>query len=216
MNIFLLTILSLILRSTCFAGAFTAGKYTLISNTSSSKTYQPLYAKRKFKINTNLSGDVSSDGLLADRKISQEKRIVATVTVKSNLGVPSKTKMSSKTKNSNSAGKKVPAWKAKKTENLAKQRNGDVDSTRILAGLVLPEDQDVQIKVAKRGNKNVTLVRGLTSAMEDRKKLLKELKSKLGGGGTMIEGVLELQGAHGDKTLEMLKKKGFSKVQLLK
>ena len=107
-------------------------------------------------------------------------------------------------------------WKAKKTENLEKQRNGDVDSALILVGLALHEDQDVQMKVAKRGSKNATVVRGLTSAMEDRKKLLKELKSKLGGGGTMIEGVLELQGAHGDKTLEMLKKKGFSKVQLLK
>ena len=45
-------------------------------------------------------------------------------------------------------------------------------------------------KVSKRGNKQVTIVRGMTSPMDDRKKLLKEMKRKLGGGGSMIEGVV--------------------------
>ena len=109
----------------------------------------------------------------------------------------------------------MPAWKDQKADNLAKLRNGGVDSTS-QTGTVLPADMDVQIKVAKRGGKNITLVRGLMSAMEDRIKILKEMKSKLGGGGAMIDGVLELQGAHGDKTLEILRKKGFSNAKLLK
>jgi translation initiation factor 1 (eIF-1/SUI1) len=66
-----------------------------------------------------------------------------------------------------------------------------VDST-LQAGISLVGDQDVQIVEAKRGAKRVTLLQGLTSTMEDRKKLLKELKSKLGGGGAMIEGVVSL------------------------
>eukprot|EP00571_Detonula_confervacea_P003472 CAMPEP_0172329070 /NCGR_PEP_ID=MMETSP1058-20130122/60686_1 /TAXON_ID=83371 /ORGANISM="Detonula confervacea, Strain CCMP 353" /LENGTH=212 /DNA_ID=CAMNT_0013046219 /DNA_START=675 /DNA_END=1313 /DNA_ORIENTATION=+ len=212
MNNFCL-LLALVLQSACFAAAFTAAKPTsLTTNTIPSTNFRPLHAKRKFTINTDLSGDVSSDGLLADRKKEQEKRAAAKAAVKSNLG---RTGNNNKKKSSSAGKAAVPAWKAKKAETLAKQRNGDVDST-FQSGSTLPQDQNVQIKVAKRGNKNVTLVRGLTSGMEDRKKLLKELKSKLGGGGAMIDGVLELQGAHGEKTLEMLKKKGFSDAKLTK
>ena len=50
----------------------------------------------------------------------------------------------------------------------------------------------------------------MTLPMKDRKVLLKEMKAKLGGGGTVVDGVLELQGSHTDRVLEMLKKKGYS------
>jgi len=46
--------------------------------------------------------------------------------------------------------------------------------------------------------------------MKDRKLLLKEMKATLGGGGTMVEGVLELQGSHSDRILDILKSKGYS------
>lgn len=49
----------------------------------------------------------------------------------------------------------------------------------------------------------------MTSPMDDRKKILKEMKSKLGGGGSMIDGVLEIQGGHADKVVTMLKAKGY-------
>jgi translation initiation factor 1 (eIF-1/SUI1) len=156
-----------------------------VSRTLYAKNSFEVQAKQKFKINTNISGNVSSDGLLADKKKEQEKQIEARSAVKSNLGVSRKKKMSS---NSGSAGdsKKKLSMKAQK---LAEQRNGSLDST-LQAGLSRPEDQDVQVQVAKRGSKQVTLVRGLTDAMDNRKTLLKEMKSKLGGGGAMIEGVV--------------------------
>jgi len=71
-------------------------------------------------------------------------------------------------------------------------------------------------KVSKRGNKQVTVVRGMTCPIDDRKIILKEMKRKLGGGGSIIDGVLELQGAHGDKILELLRKKGYSKGKIVK
>jgi len=145
-----------------------------------------LQAKQKFKINTNVSGDVSSDGLLADKKKEQLKNAASRSAVESNLGVSNKRKMPSNS-GSIGGGKKL----SKKAQNLAEQRKGDVDST-LQAGISLVGDQDVQIVEAKRGAKRVTLLQGLTSTMEDRKKLLKELKSKLGGGGAMIEGVVSL------------------------
>jgi translation initiation factor 1 (eIF-1/SUI1) len=137
-----------------------------------------LSAKQKIKINTNISGDISSDGLLADKKQEQKERTAARAAIKSNLGVSTKKKR---------VTEKVPS--SKKADKLAKQRNGSVDS-RFQAGLAVPEDQQVQVQVQTRGNKKVTLIRGLTSPMEDRKNLLKELRKSLGGGGTMVEGVV--------------------------
>ena len=51
--------------------------------------------------------------------------------------------------------------------------------------------------------------------MKDRKVLLKEMKAKRGGGGTVVDGVLELQGSHTDRVLEMLKKKGYSSAKIV-
>lgn len=167
----------------CFGNAF-IGNFAGTTFRPPSCSTCELYAKRKFKINTNISGDVSSDGLLREKKELQEKINAARSKVESNLGVSPKKKMSS-----NSGGGGGTKKLSKKAEKLAKQRNGDVDSS-LQAGLSVPEDQDVQIQIAKRGSKQVTIVRGLTSPMEDRKKLLKEIKKKLGGGGSMIEGVV--------------------------
>lgn len=54
------------------------------------------------------------------------------------------------------------------------------------------------------------MVQGMTLPFKERKVLLKEMKTMLGGGGALVEGVLELQGSHSDKILEYLKSKGYS------
>ena len=56
---------------------------------------------------------------------------------------------------------------------------------------------------------------GMTLPMKDRKVLLKEMKAKLGGGGTVVDGVLELQGSHADKILDILKSKGYSQAKVV-
>ena len=55
----------------------------------------------------------------------------------------------------------------------------------------------------------------MTLPMKDRKVLLKEMKGKLGGGGTVVDGVLELQGSHSQKVLEVLKSKGYSSAKIV-
>jgi translation initiation factor 1 len=55
--------------------------------------------------------------------------------------------------------------------------------------------------------------RGMTSPTDDRKKLLKEMKSKFGVGGTLVDGVLEIQGSFAVQAVEILKKNGYSKAQ---
>lgn len=61
------------------------------------------------------------------------------------------------------------------------------------------------------------MVQGMTLlSFNERKVLLKEMKSNLGGGGALVEGVLELQGSHSDKILEYLKSKGYSGAKVVK
>lgn len=54
----------------------------------------------------------------------------------------------------------------------------------------------VRLDRNRRGGKSVTVVEGLLLPVEDSEKLLKELKAKLGTGGTVKNGVLEIQGNH--------------------
>jgi translation initiation factor 1 len=58
----------------------------------------------------------------------------------------------------------------------------------------------------RRYGKDVTLVEGLDS---DQKEIMKKLKSKLACGGTVKDGVIELQGAHVPRTKDILVKLGF-------
>jgi translation initiation factor 1 len=52
----------------------------------------------------------------------------------------------------------------------------------------------------------MTLVEGLDS---DQKEIMKKLKAKLACGGTVKDGVIELQGQHVNRAKEMLVKMGF-------
>lgn len=109
--------------------------------------------KKKIVINTNLTGvdNLSSDGILTERKEEQKEAQKSRDSVSSNLGVTQRRKMSS------SQSEKKLSTKAKK---LMDQRtaNGAIDGT-LQAGLALPEDQQLQVQEAKRGNKQVTIVR---------------------------------------------------------
>jgi translation initiation factor 1 len=59
-----------------------------------------------------------------------------------------------------------------------------------------------------RGGKGVTVVRGLGLAEADLVALGKKLKAACGVGGTAKDGVIELQGDHRDRVLELLKAQG--------
>jgi hypothetical protein len=53
--------------------------------------------------------------------------------------------------------------------------------------------------------------RGMTSPMDNCKNLLKEMKNKFGVGGTLADGVLEIQGSFAVEAVEILKKNGCDK-----
>lgn len=61
-----------------------------------------------------------------------------------------------------------------------------------------------------RKGKGVTLISGLSLDDKALKKLEKRLKAKCGSGGTVKNGVIEIQGDHRDLVVDELKKEGFT------
>lgn len=109
------------------------------------------------------------------------------------------------------AGRKPSPKDVKKTK-LAKQRAGGETATGIVVTGTPRDKQAVRVEMAQRGQKQVTMIRGLEVDIEARKELLKYLKGKLGGGGTIdpASGTVEVQGAHGEKVVAFLLNEGFS------
>ncbi len=60
-----------------------------------------------------------------------------------------------------------------------------------------------------RAGKGVTLVKGLALEVSALNELGKLLKTACGSGGTVKDGVIEVQGDHVDRVMEALKAKGF-------
>ena|SRR6266498_3532012 len=60
-----------------------------------------------------------------------------------------------------------------------------------------------------RHGSSVTLVKNLVLSQEDMKELAKRLKQVCGSGGTVKDGIIEIQGEHREKIAEELKKIGY-------
>jgi translation initiation factor 1 len=61
-----------------------------------------------------------------------------------------------------------------------------------------------------RGGKAVTLVRGLALDAASLVKLAQQLKTSCGSGGTVKDGVIEVQGDHCEKVMAVLKAQGHA------
>ena len=64
-----------------------------------------------------------------------------------------------------------------------------------------------------RGGKTVTLVRGLALAPDALAALGKRLRSACGSGGTVKDGVVEVQGDHADRVVALLQAEGIGNVK---
>lgn len=76
---------------------------------------------------------------------------------------------------------------------------------------VAPGDGVVRVarETKGRGGKCVTTVRGVPLAAEALEDLARRLKAACGAGGTVKEGVIEIQGDHGQVLAERLAKEGW-------
>ncbi len=76
-------------------------------------------------------------------------------------------------------------------------------------------DQVLRIHLVRRkGNKEVTLVKGFEGSTEDLKALGKMLKTKCGGGGTVKNGEILIQGNHREKVRQLLIDEGYRNTKL--
>ena len=61
-----------------------------------------------------------------------------------------------------------------------------------------------------RAGKGVTLIKGLALDAAALVQLGKQLKAACGSGGTVKDGVIEVQGEHCDRVIELLRKQGWT------
>jgi translation initiation factor 1 len=74
-----------------------------------------------------------------------------------------------------------------------------------------PSDGIVRVRREKqgRGGKEVTSIRGVPGTKDEIQKLAAEIKKKLGTGGTVRDGVIEIQGDRVDFVLSFLTNSGY-------
>jgi translation initiation factor 1 len=73
------------------------------------------------------------------------------------------------------------------------------------------EGRGVRLRLDRRASDRVaTLVSGLAGSPRQLAELLKQLKTACGAGGTVKDGVLELQGDHRDKVEAVLRERGIA------
>ena len=102
---------------------------------------------------------------------------------------------------STDAGRMCPACRKALAQCLCRQ-------TRSLP----PSDGVVRVsrETKGRGGKSVTVVKGVPLAEAALVQLGKQLKAACGSGGTVKDGVIEVQGDHLANLIELLKKQGFT------
>ncbi len=87
----------------------------------------------------------------------------------------------------------------------------DKPSVKSLKEPAHPSQQRIYVRLERkgRGGKSVTLIEGLQISAKDREALLKQLKTRLGTGGSLKNDVLEIQGDHRETIIVLLHEMGY-------
>lgn len=103
-----------------------------------------------------------------------------------------------------------------KNENRTVWSSGQGDlrkpkPSRAVSRSLPPQQQTAYLhrESSGRGGKPVSLVKNLVLSAEDLKSLAKKLKQECGTGGTVREGVIEIQGEQRERIADILRKLGY-------
>lgn len=101
--------------------------------------------------------------------------------------------------------KRSTVWSSSQGDMRRKDRN--LTSTKSLP----PNQQTIYLhrESKGRGGKGVSLVKNLILSEKDMKALAKKLKQICGSGGTVKNGMIEIQGEHRKKIADALNKLGY-------
>jgi len=96
------------------------------------------------------------------------------------------------------------------TDRVIQLKNKPAENA--LQASVRPTQQKVTVRLERkgRGGKSVTVIDGLQMRQKEKESLLKQLKTKLGTGGTVKDTYLEIQGDHRDSLMAELGKMGYT------
>ena len=96
------------------------------------------------------------------------------------------------------------------TDRVIQMKKKSVENA--LRASACPVQQKVTVRLERkgRGGKSVTVVDGLQMRQKEKEALLKQLKTKLGTGGTVKDASLEIQGDHRDALMAELGKMGYT------
>lgn len=101
------------------------------------------------------------------------------------------------------------------TKNKTAYREfGTVDNSPALERAVPelpPQQQNLRVQASRSGRKGktVTVITGFQCSSDTLTKLLKQLKTTCGSGGTVKDNTLEIQGDHRQKILQALTELGY-------
>lgn len=73
----------------------------------------------------------------------------------------------------------------------------------------IDKSKPIKVRVQKRKKAILTCIFNLPLVDEDKKTLMQELKKACAAGGSIKDGVLEIQGSKEDQVKDFLKKKGY-------
>jgi translation initiation factor 1 len=112
---------------------------------------------------------------------------------------------------STESGRMCPTCRKPIAQCICKQAN---PAQPWIAGQARNDKLDGIVRVSRetkgRGGKAVTVVRGLALDATSLDKLAKQLKAACGSGGTVKDGVVEVQGDHCDKIMALLQAQGHT------
>ena len=116
------------------------------------------------------------------------------------------------------AGVYLPDMPHNPNPTVWSSENGDLrkkDQKTAVQTSLPPQQQTIYLhrESKNRAGKGVTLLKGLILAETDMTALAKTIKQACGSGGTIKDGVIEIQGEHREKIAELLRKLGY-KVKL--